>query len=515
MPVCLSFLSVLEDLLADIFNEFLIPVLMMAFDFVWDLVYGMIIAFLGDLFFSLWTTLLKVLLILEKIFDVFSCTTGVYVQNAAGQMVATSEKVNGYVDVTKSRSLLDVLIRSDPLVNAVFGMTMGAFVLCFIITIFAVIRSMGEGIGELKRPVSHVLRQTAKACVTFALIPIVCIFMVKLAGTVIAVTQMNLPENIEGKMERDAMSLASEALSNNTGKPRRGSKQSSIEKAIAAVRTQTSNAETRTCDLIYFLIVKDALRNPANQQYYMSGQHFQNSTVAKEDVDLASINWLYAFFETLLVIIIYLKLIIECMARIFMILILFVVSPYFVALMPLDDGAKFKRWKEMFVGFSISVFGPIIAMKTYMVLLPYVVTNSTLNLGFKAGNFYEAKALMDNTMNSALGLSTNSLPAVGMTEQIFRLFFIAAGGYAVYKSQHLMLDLINPEVSKFLAAASAPVDKAVKSGLSAATSGVSSLVQKGMEQLNGGEGEGDDSGDDSGGGDDGGLGGGSGAGGGK
>ena len=193
MPVCLSFLSVLEDLLADIFNEFLIPVLMMAFDFVWDLVYGMIIAFLGDLFFSLWTTLLKVLLILEKIFDVFSCTTGVYVQNAAGQMVETSVKVNGYVDVTKSRSLLDVLIRSDPVVNAVFGMTMGAFVLCFIVTIFAVIRSMGEGIGELKRPVSHVLRQTAKACVTFALIPIVCIFMVKLAGSVIAVTQMNLP----------------------------------------------------------------------------------------------------------------------------------------------------------------------------------------------------------------------------------------------------------------------------------------------------------------------------------
>ncbi|MBO5504235.1 MAG: hypothetical protein J5969_07120 [Lachnospiraceae bacterium] len=503
----------LEDLLADIFNEFLIPVLMMAFDFVWDLVYGMIIAFLGDLFFSLWTTLLKVLLILEKIFDVFSCTTGVYVQNAAGQMVETSVKVNGYVDVTKSRSLLDVLIRSDPVVNAVFGMTMGAFVLCFIVTIFAVIRSMGEGIGELKRPVSHVLRQTAKACVTFALIPIVCIFMVKLAGSVIAVTQMNLPENIEGKMERDAMDLASEALSNNTGKPRRGSKQSSIEKAIAAVRTQTSNAETRTCDLIYFLIVKDALRNPANQQYYMSGQHFQNSTVAKEDVDLASINWLYAFFETLLVIIIFLKLIIECMARIFMILILFVVSPYFVAMIPLDDGAKFKRWKEMFVGFSISVFGPIIAMKTYMVLLPYVVTNSTLNLGFKTDNFSEAKALMDNTMNSALGLSTNSLPAVGMTEQIFRLFFIAAGGYAVYKSQHLMLDLINPEVSKFLSAASAPVDKAVKSGLSAATSGLSSAVQKGFEQLNQGEGDGDDSGGDSGGGDGGMIGSGSGSGG--
>ena len=498
MPVCLSFLSVLEDLLADIFNEFLIPVLMMAFDFVWDLVAGMIIAFLSDLFFSLWTTLLKVLLILEKIFDVFSCTTGVYVQNATGQMVVTSEKINGYVDITKSRSLIDVLIRSDPIVNAVFGMTMGAFVLCFIVTIFAVIRSMGEGIGELRRPVSHVLRQTAKACVTFALIPIVCIFMVKLAGSVIAVTQMSLPENIEGKMEKDAMSFASEALSNNTGKPRRGSKQSSVEKAIAAVRTKTANTETRACDLIFYLCIKDALRNSSNADYYLSGQHFQNSTVAKEDIDLSKINWLYAFFETLLLIIIFLKLIIECMARVFMLLILFVVSPYFVALMPLDDGAKFKRWKEMFVGFSISVFGPIISMKTYLVLLPYIVTNSTLNLGFDPGAL-AYKHEFNTAMESALGLSQNSIPAVGLTEQIFRLFFIAAGGYAVYKSQNLMLDLINPEVSKFLAASSAPIDKAIQSGLSYATSGASKALQKGLGELSGEGGEGGESGGGSGG----------------
>lgn len=506
MPVCLSFLSILEDLLADIFNKFLIPVLMMAFDFVWELTAGMILAFLSDLFFSLWTTLLKVLLILEKIFDVFSCTTGVYVQNAAGAMVATSEKVNGYVDITKSRSLIDVLIRSDPIVNAVFGMTMGAFVLCFIVTIFAVIRSMGEGLGELKRPVSHVLRQTAKACVTFALIPIVCIFMVKLAGSVIAVTQMNLPENIAGGGQKDAMTLASDALSNNTGLPRRGSKQSAIEKAIAAVRTKTANTETRTCDLIFFLCVKDALRNPANADYYMSGQHFQNSGIAMEDIDLTKVNWLYAFFETLLVIIIFLKLIIECMARVFMLLLLFVVSPYFVALMPLDDGAKFKRWKEMFVGFSISVFGPIIAMKTYLVLLPYVVTSSTLDLGFKAGNYYEWSSIVDNTMENMIGLSTNNLPAVGMTEQIFRLFFIAAGGFAVYKSQNLMLDLINPEVAKFLSASSAPVDKAIQSGMSAATSGISKAVQKAMGDLGGGGEE--EGSDDSGGGSEGGSGGG-------
>ncbi|MCR5674362.1 MAG: hypothetical protein K6G16_01505 [Lachnospiraceae bacterium] len=478
--VSLSFISVLEDLLADIFNQWLLPALMLAFEFLWDLAVGMIVAFLNDLFFRLFTMLLKVLLILEKIFDVFSCTVGVYVQDANGQMVATS----GYVDVTKNSSLIDVLMHSDPIVNAVLGMTAGAFALCFLITIFAVIRSMGEGIGELKRPVSHVLRQTAKACLTFALIPLVCIFTVKLAGTTITAVKKYMPNSVSGAYERDAATRVSEALSNTTGMPKRGSKQSSIEKAIAASRIPTANEETRACDLIFYLIVKDALRNKSNEQYYLSGQHFQNTIVAKEDIDLAQINWLYAFFETLLVIILFLKLIVECMVRVFMLLILFVVSPYFVAMMPLDDGAKFKRWKEMFVGFTISVFGPIIAMKTYLVLLPYVVTNSTLDLGFGEASYYQrANQAITNAINSAISGGEAAGRPVTVTEGLFRLFFIAAGAFAVYKSQKLMLDLINPEVSRFLSMSSSGVDAMVSKGLGAATSGVSTGVEKGVGAL--------------------------------
>lgn len=478
LPVSLSFLSAIEDLLADIFNKFLVPVIMIAFDFLWDLVAGMVMVLLQHLFFSIFTFLLKILLILEKVFDVFSCTTGVYVQNAAGQLVATSEKVNGYVDVTKSKSLLDVLMQSDLIIKAVLGMTAGAFALCFLLTIISVIKSMGEGIGEMKRPVSHVLRQTSKACLTFALIPLVCAFAIKLAGTTIAWTAMNLPNNIDGTRNKSAAELVSSALSNNTGAPRRGSKQSALEKAIAISREATPNAETRACDLIFYLNVKDALYSADNQEYYMSGQHFQNSRVTMQDVDLTRVNWLYALFETILVLIIFMKLIIEAMARIFMILILFVVSPYFVAMMPLDDGAKFKRWKEMFVGFAISSFGPLITMKTYLVLLPYIVTNSSLDLGFSAGNYAKWRAAID--LGNATG---QKVQAVGAAEMIFRLFFIAAGCYAVYSSQNLILDLINPEVSKFLSGASSPIDKAAQSGLKSVTGGVSSLAKMGEDAI--------------------------------
>ncbi len=447
IPVSLSFLSVMEDLLADIFNEYLLPVLMIAFDFCWDLVAGLLMAFVYHIFFDLYVILLKILLILERIFDVFSCNTGVYaMQN--GEMVPTS----GYVDVSQNYSLLDVLMKSEVVVNAVLGMTAGAFVLCFIITLFSVIKSMGEGIGEMKRPVSHVLRQTSKACLTFALIPIVCILVVRLSGIAIASIAAYMPNNIEGGSDRMAAQVVTEALSNKTGKPKRGSKQSQIEKAIAASKTASVNSDTRICDLIFYLTVKDALRNKDNASYYLSGQHFQNTKATLEDVDVGQIEWLYAFFEVGLVMIILLKLIIECMTRIFMILILFVVSPYFVSLMPLDDGAKFKRWKEMFLAFTIGVFGPILSMRLYLVLLPYVVTSDSLDLGLAIENYVK----WSNAIDEFVGFNGNR---VGIATGLFRLFFIAAGGYAVYKSQNLMLDLINPEVSRFLAASSTPVDR--------------------------------------------------------
>ena len=56
-PVSLSFLSEMEDLLADIFNEILLPVLMIAFDYFWDLTAGIMMAFVYHILFDLYVLL--------------------------------------------------------------------------------------------------------------------------------------------------------------------------------------------------------------------------------------------------------------------------------------------------------------------------------------------------------------------------------------------------------------------------------------------------------------------------
>lgn len=480
-PVSMSFLSILEDIFQTILDSILVPVLEKVFYFVWDLVGGIIMAFLSGLFYSLFVILLKILLILEKIFDVFAGMVGVFVEDpATGQMVATSSASNMAVD---NNTLLDVLLRSDVIVRAFFGMTAGAFVVCFLVTIFAVIRSMGESIGELRRPVSHVLRQTARACFTFAVIPIACIFMVKTAGVTIATVRKYMPTKIDGSVALEKQRLVSDALSNNTGAPQRRSKQARMEKAIAASRLATKNSETMVCDMIFYLAVKDHLKNPSNANYYLSGQHFQNETVSKSDINISEIEWIYALFEALLMILLMMIEIVQAITRIFMILILFVVSPYFVAMMPLDDGAKFKRWKDMFVGFSIACFGPVLAMRIYLVILPYVVLGTDIDFGMG-----------------------------DITLRVFRFFFILAGAYAVYKSQGMMLDIINPEIGQLLNQSSAIVTTAASQGGSATYKFLEKQVKKlgsGGSDKNGDGGEkgGDDSG---GGGDEGGSGGGDG-----
>ena len=99
-----------------------------------------------------------------------------------------------------------------------------------------------------------------------------------------------------------------------------------------------------------------------------------------------------------------------------------------------------------------------------------------------------------------------------ITLRVFRFFFILAGAYAVYKSQGMMLDIINPEIGQLLNQSSAIVTQAASSGGSATYKFLEKQVKKlgsggSDKNSDGGEKGGDDSG---GGGDEGGSGGGDG-----
>ena len=106
--------------------------------------------------------------------------------------------------------------------------------------------------------------------------------------------------------------------------------------------------------------------------------------------------------------------------RIFELLILYLVSPYFVCTMPLDDGEKFSRWRELFIGKCFSGFGSAIGMRLYLLVCPAIMSND-------------------------IRLAAKSSPE---TEYMMKLFFLAGGAWAVYKSGSMVTSLISSQAGQ-------------------------------------------------------------------
>ena len=115
--------------------------------------------------------------------------------------------------------------------------------------------------------------------------------------------------------------------------------------------------------------------------------------------------------------------------RVFEICLLYLASPYFVCMIPLDDGEKFSRWREMFVGKCFTGFGSVVGMRLFLMICPIIMGN---NITF--GN--EASPEMT---------------------YMIKLFFIAGGAWAVYKSGPMITSLISSQAGSSEASTAATV----------------------------------------------------------
>ena len=103
------------------------------------------------------------------------------------------------------------------------------------------------------------------------------------------------------------------------------------------------------------------------------------------------------------------------LVRIFEMLLLYLMSPFFVVSMPIDDGKRFNEWVKMFALRLCSCLGIIVAMKLYLFIIP-VVIRDTLHF---SNIIYVDVAL--------------------------KLVFICGGMFAVYKSNKLITQIFEED----------------------------------------------------------------------
>ncbi len=401
-PVLLGSQAEMDQIMTGAANGTFSKMFMNAFSSVWNFTSDYILRLMRLAFYGIWNAFLRILWLLEQIFDIFSGVSTVYVKDASGNY-------QGNV------SLIEAVFTGSKVQNAFWYLTITGMVLCFFFTIISVIRSMGDSLGQMKRPVTAVLRTSAKAALTFFMVPTACLAVIKVT-TAITTIIVNLSEV----------------------------------------------PDSRLCDCIFYMCVGENFKTADAQQKALTGRYFLTMD-AMDSIYYQRINYLVAFTVTLFMVVVMITLILQLIFRIMMVTTLFIVSPFFVSSIPLDDGEKFQGWTRMFTAFALSSFGPIFVMRLYTVIVPMIGPLGTI--GFEQG------------FNA-------------ITASMLRIVFIMGGAYAAWQSQYLLIEIIDPSAAMFLKRSQVMMEMA-KQAADAAVTYVSGGANKALSALGkGGEGKG-------------------------
>ncbi|MCI7796503.1 MAG: hypothetical protein MR528_09425 [Lachnospiraceae bacterium] len=286
--------------------------------------------------------------------------------------------------------------------TAFLYITVMAVAICIIFTIYKTVKSISDMALEDKNPISKVLTDVMKAIVTFMMIPFLCIFLLQLSSAI--TKQVNIAfasaQGTDGSIGTVVFLAAGMDAD----------KQTTTAKDIRTGQIEKSSGRAPAFN--------DSIRGP-----YMAGtKDYRNMKQVKKDFHSANFDYLIGFTSAILLILILAVVVLKFIRRIFELLLLYLVSPLFVSTIPLDDGAIFARWRELFVAKFFSGFGSIFAMKYYLMVVPYFTSSN-------------------------LVLYDPYLPNGTMINNVLRLFLIVGGAWAVYHGQTLVMDILAPQIS--------------------------------------------------------------------
>lgn len=125
---------------------------------------------------------------------------------------------------------------------------------------------------------------------------------------------------------------------------------------------------------------KAELTDPVRGPYYSGEKSIYNIKQVSGDFDIGfATDYLVVFLSGIALIFDLVTIILNCIARMFNMLFLYLIAPPIFATQPFDNGGKTKQWITAFIVQSFSVFGTVISMRLLLILLP-IVTSSRLVL---------------------------------------------------------------------------------------------------------------------------------------
>ncbi|MCL2455920.1 MAG: hypothetical protein FWD19_00050, partial [Defluviitaleaceae bacterium] len=389
--------------------------------FLLEALWAMIIQTVNMLLYNLLIGLLFVLDMFAYAFDIFAGMQPIIVDTATG----------------KPDVMFNIFFSHSGISRAFWGITAIALILCVFFTIFAILRSMTD--LEVKRPVEKILGQMAKSMLTFLLVPFVCIAGLNLSSVVLnASTRMISGQSTNRKVSVGTLiftAVAQDAMRDHAITPAEEavevvrkmlSKTPTLWIIDTLVFTATKslnesfsedgigiwNSSPGMKEFERLLrnrgIAVDSDTGKKEMHIYITnlfnsgGIHNDNNSNSNFTCVIADITEALGFgrmpyldtayvsqyikphlVHTLIGIICVVAVAVFMLMgafifarRIFEILLLYITSPYFVAMMPLDDGQKFKAWRDQFIGKMLAGFGIVLGMRIFLLMVPVIFSTN-------------------------------------------------------------------------------------------------------------------------------------------
>ena len=382
--LAVSFVEALQNIFYTILSEVFAPILKDILEVFIEYFMSVIWSMWSEWLLALFTVMCSLIDFVENMFNVFAGISPV--------------EVEGH-----KTYLLDAFFQMKEVTAAFTYITVMAVAISFLFTIYKTAKSISDMALENKNPISKVLADGMKAAVTFMLIPFLCIALLQISTLVTnqAVSAFDAAQG--GSTSMGTIVFLSAGLDADKATTDRRNPVSGEAEDVRSGRNPSFT---------------DDVRNP-----YLKGEKdYRDLSTVKRDFYASNFNFIEGFVSCVLLLFILAGAAITFIRRLFELLLLYLVSPFFVSTIPLDDGASFAKWRELFVAKFFSGFGVIFSMRYYMLLVPSIA-------------------------GSNLCLYSMNLPNAVMINSVLKMFMILGGAWAVYKSQSLIMQILNQEAA--------------------------------------------------------------------
>ncbi len=384
---------ILSNIISPVFN-YIKTVLGSVFSFIYTNVLGPVLdntvyalgrwiwkQYLNMFFHALYAAAKYILQILDCLADLFDTLLGVQPVIFKGE----------------ETTLLRAFLSMDAVRKAFWYINFFALGLAVIFAIYGVTRSMLDFDFENKRPVSRVMSSLLSSVLNLFTVQLAVFGIIYLAEAIL--TGLN-----------SAMALAGGATGNTTlGRMIfvLGTLNACVDEHfnLSYEGAQSGKVEVGPSDFIRKQFFESGGKNP----YKLSDVQEFFDIYKLDYVVLIVIGAVFSFLLLLALV--------AVVRRLFNLLLLYIVSPLFAATIPLDDGERFGKWRNLFVGTCFTGYGMLVAMKLYLLICPMI-------------------------MGSQLKIS-KSLEL----DFVCRVVFLLGGLWAVYKSSTMITGLISSEAA--------------------------------------------------------------------